>query len=204
MTSDDFRQLVANNKDEDLLGPCLINDLIPYVFGARKDNWSDFKAEIAADLGIAPTDVRIVGSARLGFSLKPGTNLRNYRDTSDVDVIIINPKLFDYVWLSMLEAAYPRPPATQLVGGWLQDRRDEVYTGWINPLEIRLDRRIFGRKAEPVLSFSSRWFNIFKRVSRFVNRRHEDVTGRLYRTLEHAVLYHLNSLAELRKTLSPV
>jgi len=203
MTSDQFRNLLDVSSDADLLGPCLNDDLTPYVFGARTDIWTDFRDEIAGELGIPPAHVRIVGSARLGFSLKPGANLRRFGDTSDVDVIVMNANLFDYVWLSLLDAAYPRPPATQLVGGWLQNRRDEIYTGWINPLEIRLDRRIFGARAEPVLSFNSRWFNMFKRVSRLIIRRHEDVTGRLYRTVDHATLYHLNSLAALRKTLSP-
>jgi hypothetical protein len=204
MTSDEFRLLMANNTDADLLGPCLNDDFTPYVFGARTDIWNDFRAEISGELGIPAADVRIVGSARLGFSLKPGTNLRRYRDASDVDVIVVSAKLFDYVWVSLLDAAYPRPPATHLVGGWLQQRRDEVYTGWITPLDIRLDRRIFGARAEPVVSFNSRWFNTLKRASRLVIRRHEDITGRLYRTLEHATLYHLNSLATLRKTLASV
>lgn len=202
MTANEFRQLLADSSDADLLGPCLNDDLTPYVFGTRTDMWTDFRNEVSGELGVPAANVRIVGSARLGFSLKPGTNLRNYGDKSDVDVIVINANLFDYVWLSLLEAAYPRPPTTSLVGGWLQERRDEVYTGWINPLQIRLDRRIFGAKAEPVLSFNSRWFNIFKRVSRFILRRHEDVTARLYRTIEHATLYHLNSLAALRRTLT--
>ena len=34
-----------------------------------------------------------------------------------------------------------------------------------------------------------------------IARRHEDITGRLYRTWEHAELYHLHSLASLRKSL---
>jgi hypothetical protein len=118
-----------------------------------------------------------------------------------VDVIVINSELFDFIWLALLDAAYPRPPATNLVSGWLQKRREDLYTGWITPLEIRLDRRIFGAKAEPILSFNSRWFNMFKRVSRLLIRRHEDVIGRLYRTMDHARLYHLNSLAALRRTL---
>jgi hypothetical protein len=204
MTSDEFRQLLPTRTDIELLGLCLSDDFTPYVFGSRNDVWGDFRGEIAGELGIPPVDIRVIGSARLGFSLKPGTNLRSYGDTSDVDLIVVNASLFDYVWVALLEAAYPRPPATQLVGGWLQKRRDEIYTGWITPLEIRLDRRIFGSKAEPVVSFSSRWFNMLKRASRFIIRRHEDVTGRLYRTLDHAKLYHLDSLAALRKTIVPV
>lgn len=201
MSPTEFRELIATVSDAELLGPSLHDDLTPYVFDSEEELWEEFRNEIAAELGIAASDVRVVGSGRLGFSLKPGTNLRDFTDTSDVDVIVINAELFDYLWITLLDAAYPRPPATELVGGWLQNRKSDLYTGWITPLAIRLDRKIFGTKAEPVLSFNSRWFNTLKRVSRLPVRRHEDVQGRLYRTIRHAELYHLNSLAALRRTL---
>jgi hypothetical protein len=199
----EFRQLLESPDDEKLLDYALRDDITPFVFGSRGDNWDDFRSEIADELSIQATDVRVVGSARLGFSLKPGTNLRKYDDASDVDLIVINANLFDYLWIALLEAVYPRHPATELVGGWLRQRRDEIYTGWISPLEIRVDRSIFGAKAEPVLSFNARWFRLLKRSSKFIIRRHEDVSGRLYRTMEHANLYHLNSLAALRRSLLP-
>ncbi|SRR6266496_4597109 len=202
MTPAEFRELLESTSDEGLLPHVLHNDITPYVFGSRTDNWNDFRSEIANDLGIQGADVRVIGSARLGFSLKPGTNLRKYSDSSDVDVIVINANLFDYVWTALLEAVYPRYPATEWVGGWLRQRRDEIYTGWITPLEIRVDKKIFGAKAEPVLSFSARWFRLLKHASNFITRRHEDISGRLYRSLDHATLYHLNSLAALRRSLS--
>lgn len=200
MTADEFRELIAAVTDADLLGTCLFDDATPYVFEEDRDTWEGFRAEIAVELGIAAADIRVVGSGRLGFSVKPGTNLRPFTDESDVDLIVINSELFDFIWFALLDAAYPRPPATNLVGGWLQKRREDLYTGWISPLEIRLDRRIFGAKAEPLLSFNSRWFNTLKKASRLPTRRHEDVTGRVYRTLRHAELYHLNSLGALRSS----
>src|SRR5207248_10751700 len=102
-------------------------------------------------LGVSAADIRVVGSARLGFSIKPGRNLKLFSDASDIDVIVINAELFDYIWIRLLDAAYPRSPATELLGGWLENRKNDLYTGWITPLAIRLDRRIFGAKAEPVL-----------------------------------------------------
>ncbi len=99
------------------------------------------------------------------------------------------------------QACAARPPFTSYLGGWLGKRRSEVYTGWLTPLEIKLDAKIVGNRAKPVLDFNFRWFNTFKAASQHPPRRHEDITGRLYRTWEHAELYHLNSLASLRKSL---
>ncbi len=134
--------------------------------------------------------------------MKPGYNLKSFSDTSDIDVVIVNANLFDQLWVALLDAAYPRPPVTNVLGGWLQTRRNELYTGWLTPLEIKLDRKIFGVKAEPVLDFNTQWFNTLKQASRHPPRRHENITGRLYRTWRHAELYHLNSLVTLRRTLA--
>jgi len=134
--------------------------------------------------------------------MKPGRNLKSFSDTSDIDVVIVNNELFDRLWIALLEAAYPREWIPQRLGGWLRARRKELYTGWLTPLEIKLDIEIFGPKAKPVLDFNAQWFNALKQASRHPPRRHEDVTGRLYRTWRHAELYHLNSLSALRRELA--
>lgn len=204
MTPEQFRELMQQQDDAHMLGPCLHEDGAPYVFDPRPQAWDTFRDEFVAALGVVRGDIRVVGSGRLGLSMKPGHNLRSFSDRSDVDVVIVNSALFDQLWLSMLEAAYPRPPVIQVVGfgGWLENRRAELYTGWLTPLAIKLSSRIFGEKAKPVLDFNARWFNALKKASQHPPRRHENVTGRLYRTWRHAELYHLHSLAELRKTLN--
>jgi hypothetical protein len=202
MNTAEFRELVQHRTDVELLGPCLHDEVTPYVFEPHPAAWDLFRDELAAGLGVARADIRVVGSGRLGFSMKPGYALRAFRDTSDIDVVVVNPEAFDRLWLALLAAAYPRPPNTDVVGGWLRKRKNEVYTGWLSPLNIRLDLSIFGAKARPVLAVKARWFDTLKKASRHPPRRHEDITGRLYRSWEHAEMYHLHSLAALRKSLS--
>jgi hypothetical protein len=202
MNSHEFRQFLAEQSDLQLLESCLHDEATPYVFETKPEAWNSFRDELVAGLDVIRAQIRIVGSGRFGFSMKPGSNLRGFRDTSDIDVVIVNAELFDHLWLSMLDAAYPRPPITSKIGGWLETRRNELYTGWLTPLEIRLDIKIVGAKAKPVLDFNARWFNALKRASQHPPRRHEDITGRLYRTWRHAELYHLSSLAALRKNLA--
>src|SRR5437879_5194678 len=203
MTSDEFRVLIAANDDATLLGPCLRENLVPYVFDPDPGSWDAFRGDLVAAFGVAVEDITVIGSGRFGFSMRPDANLRAFTDRSDIDVIVVNAGLFDELWISLLRAAYPRPPVTNQVGGWLQDRRSELYTGWLTPLAIRLDRRIFGAKAQPVLDFNANWFNTLKEAARRSPRRHEDINGRLYRTWEHAELYHSHSLTALRRSLAP-
>jgi hypothetical protein len=81
--------------------------------------------------------------------MKPGRNLMRFRDTSDIDVVIVSENHFDYLWLALLAALYPRGPLVERMayGGWVQQRKNEVYTGWLSPLEIKLDVTIFGPPA---------------------------------------------------------
>ena len=202
MTSEEFRSLLQQHSDSDLLGPCLHDDQAPFVFDAKPGTWDAFRDELVTELGVSRSDIRVVGSARFGFSTKPWNNLREFRDTSDIDVVIVHSNLFDELWLALLDAAYPRGETLSKSSGWLQERKNELYTGWLTPVKIRLDVRIFGAKAKPVVDFKARWFNALKKASRHPLRRHEDVQGRLYRSWRHAELYHLHSLGELRKTLT--
>jgi hypothetical protein len=202
MTPDEFRQLLGAQTDAHLLEPCLHDDRPPYVFDTRPQAWDTFRDELVNNLGVNRAEIRIVGSGRFGFSMKPGHNLRIFSDTSDIDVVIVNALLFDHLWLSILDAAYPRGAVTRMIGGWLRARRDELYTGWLTPLDVKLDGTIFGARAKPVLEFNTRWFNALKLASRHPPRRHEGINGRLYRTWKHAELYHLNSLAALRSSLT--
>jgi len=202
MTHEEFRDLLRQRSDLQLLDPCLRDEATPYVFEPKPVAWDTFREELVSRLGVSRGDIRVVGSGRFGFSMKPGRGLKSFGDTSDIDVVVVNAGLFDQLWVALLHAAYPRPPIIDKFGGWLQARRNEVYTGWLTPREIRLDIKIFGLKAKPVLDFRTLWFNALKQASRHPPRRHEDITGRLYRTWRHAELYHLYSLAELRKTLA--
>jgi hypothetical protein len=201
MTPDVFRDLLAQESDAQLVDKCLRPDVVPYVFEPRPAAWDTFRSDMGAALGVAITDITVVGSGRFGLSLKPGKNLKQFTDQSDIDVVVINSGLFDRFWIALLEAAYPREPMAGTVGGWLRERRNEIYTGWLSPLKIKIDHRIFGGRATPVLTLKTEWFNALKSAARHPPRRHADVRGRLYRTVRHAELYHLSSLAALRRSL---
>ena len=115
---------------------------MPYVFGPKPAAWDTFRDLLVSNFNVGRTDIRVVGSGRFGFSLKPGQNLKNFSDTSDIDVIVVHPALFDELWLALLRAAYPRFPLTIHLSGWLGRRRNEVYAGWLSPLDMRLDKKI--------------------------------------------------------------
>jgi hypothetical protein len=119
MTTEEFREFIKGTSDSDLLGRCFDSDATPFVFEAKPVSWDEFRDALVSGLEISRQDIRIVGSGRFGFSMKPGHNLRSFSDTSDIDVMVVNDSLFDSIWLALLKAAYPRPPLVQKFGGWL-------------------------------------------------------------------------------------
>jgi hypothetical protein len=200
MTPDEFRGLLANSTDQEMLDVCLRSDNAPYVFEPDPASWAAFRELMSENLGCPVPNIRIVGSGRLGFSMKPDQNLRSFSDRSDIDVVVVSDTLFDALWIALLRAAYPRPPVS--FGGWLAEGRNELYTGWLSPLKIRLDVKIYGEKGRHVLDIRALWFDTLKLASNVPPRRHEDIQCRLYRTWQHADLYHIHSISALRRSLN--
>ncbi|MDP2143758.1 MAG: hypothetical protein Q8J80_06450 [Gallionella sp.] len=78
-----------------------------YFFKERlqKIDWEyELRHELAKSLDVSINDVIIVGSAKLGFSLKTEefnqfdfkfSNTKNPRDLSDIDIAVVNRKLYD-------------------------------------------------------------------------------------------------------------
>src|SRR3989442_304480 len=60
MTSDEFRLLVAANDDATLLGPCLRDDLVPYVCDPVPGTWDMFRGDLVAALGVAGENITVV------------------------------------------------------------------------------------------------------------------------------------------------
>lgn len=200
MDSTDFQALLAAKTDTEMLGPCLRDNALPFVFDTKPAAWDNFKAFLSKALRVDEADIVVVGSGRHGFSTKPGRNFRKFTDQSDVDVVIVHAERFDELWFKLLSAIYPKNYEQQF-GGWIAERRNEIYTGWVTPKEIRLDLSIFGEKARPAKEFAFQWFQALQKASQFPSRRHKEVNARLYRSWSHVDLYHIYSLSELRRSL---
>ncbi|MFT3898522.1 MAG: hypothetical protein QM719_12685 [Thermomonas sp.] len=200
MSPEDFRDALERRTDQDLVELCLYGDLIPFVFEEDEQAWDRFRRSVGERLGTDAAQIAVIGSGRFGFSLKPGANLRSFVDTSDIDLIIVDAVKFDELWDRLLTGVYPRPPVN--VNGWLRECQKELFTGWLTPVEIRPDRRIHGKKVDPLLQLTHAWFETLKVSSGLVAKAHEKINARLYRTWRQAELYHAHSIAALRQSIS--
>jgi hypothetical protein len=86
------------------------------------------RSRIAAEFNIHPLEVVVVGSAKLGFSIKPTRRYGEFGDSSDVDVALVSNELFRRFWRDMQEYV-------DGVGFWPKRRDFEriFFHGWIRP-----------------------------------------------------------------------
>jgi hypothetical protein len=102
-----------------IFGDCYILD---------KDSYFTLKEEIADHFIVHPPQVVMVGSGKLGFSIAPRKRYRSFGETSDLDIAIVAPTLFDRIW----EEVYK---ARGTLGYWPGENDFSLYLmqGWIRP-----------------------------------------------------------------------
>ena len=133
------------------------------IFGGCRqladEAYYDLKAAVAEEFEIHPSEVIVVGSTKLGFSIAPAKRYRQFGDRSDIDVAIVSPKLFDRVW--------------QEVFGYLDSasswqNRDAFaryfVRGWVRPDKL---------PSAPSFRFTDAWFGFFRELSN--SRRFGDI-----------------------------
>ncbi len=72
-----------------------ITEGIPFAFKRNPLIFEDSRIWIAKHLGTNPENITLTGSSRLGFSLNPRKLGSPYRESSDLDLIIISNELFE-------------------------------------------------------------------------------------------------------------
>jgi len=103
MLLDDFKHNCITLKPDIIVQKYLIENDTHFFSKVRVNEEFDFKKDISSLLGVHIRDVTIVGSGKLGFSLKPDFEIPGlYRfkefdngKTSDLDVAIVSSNLFD-------------------------------------------------------------------------------------------------------------
>lgn len=196
LLSDEFSDIMQEHLFEGL----------PFVFRDTPQTLGVLKSHLAAELGVDASNIVVVGSARLGFSLNPDKFPRQFSDTSDIDIVIVDKGLFDKVWTTLLRWNYPRRLVKlgKADGDWVYQRRKDIYWGWFTPDRIRFEGISYPDALQPLRDLSTRWFNAFHSLSQYSDHAElarREASGRLYRTWSHASLYHEEGLRVLRSTL---
>ena len=174
-----------------------------YAFRDCPEALQRLRQHVSASFPVAPDNIVVVGSAKMGFSLSPDAFPRQFSDASDIDVLVVDERLFDKAWQTLLKWNYPR----RLAWGerperkWIRSRQADVYWGWFQPDRIQFNGLSFSKDLAPLRDLSTQWFNAFHSLSRYQAFAQKEVSGWLYRSWRHALLYHVEGLRQIKKSL---
>jgi hypothetical protein len=73
----------------------------PYVL--EETLYFQLKEAVATHFKIHPTHVFMVGSGKLGFSIKPSRRYQEFGETSDIDLAIISIEVFESIWKGVFQ-----------------------------------------------------------------------------------------------------
>ncbi len=154
-----------------------------YALG--KDTYFELKNQVAIKFGVNPTEVVVVGSAKLGFSIAPDKRYRIFGDFSDIDVVLCSGPLFDQFWVDVFD--YWRRG-----GFWegLDQFRKYLFRGWMRP-----------DKLPPEKSFekSQEWWDFFRHISSTGDFGPYKIRGALYKNWHFLESYQSKCISECKQ-----
>ena len=93
-SADQFKSLVIAVDSHNVLAKVFLLEGTPFVFESAPMKYVIFREQVAERFSVGSQDVCIVGSAKLGFSPSPVKFGKQFKEESDVDVVIISEDLF--------------------------------------------------------------------------------------------------------------
>lgn len=202
ITVDEFRDIIVERPFEEIVQDYIFEG-IPYALRDQPENFGILQQHLYDQLELtAINNITVIGSGKTGFSLNPDSFPRQFSDDSDLDILIVDAALFDRIWAIILRWHYPRfylEIKNHRI--WISDRKREIYLGRLMPDKIYFPGIVFPDELTQLRDISTSWFNAFQSLSAhdFLIRRR--VTGRLYRTWDHAMMYHVENLRLIKKLI---
>jgi hypothetical protein len=149
--------------------------------------------ELARTLSVPSTDLRLVGSGKLGFSLNPDHLLRPFGRDSDLDFVVVSADLFDSASLELLVNNSAISLASESERRKLRKTRENVFNGFLRadqlPTSSSLSREWFPRLAGP---FDSKL------------ARSHPVKAWLFRSFDHARIFYTNHQRKVQPSVAHI
>ncbi|TVR84792.1 MAG: hypothetical protein EA405_00795 [Rhodospirillales bacterium] len=215
-SAEEFKELVVALDNHRILAKVFLLEGTPFVFEKSPMKYVIFREQVADQFGIGSQDVCIVGSAKLGFSPSPHKYGTPFKETSDVDVVVISEPLFHrgsrelFAVLNRLDppvhalrpfleklggkAKASSPPVVQL-NDWKNVKeaiRNFVFQNF-NPGLLPGDHPLRQEIFENIGSTAGLFLALEPQV--FVSK----IRGRVFRTWKAAEDYYANTLREAKR-----
>jgi hypothetical protein len=156
----------------------------PHAFTDHE--YYELRSTVAAEFGLHPSSVVVVGSTRIGFSLDPKHRYRPVQVHSDIDIAIVSQDRFDDYWERVFQ--YSKADLA-----WQAKRfKDRLFMGWIDPRFL---------PNTPAFGAAKKWAEFFDGLMQSRKYGRRTITARLYRSWDRLEAYQEPSVMACK--LSP-
>lgn len=150
------------------------------------------KHKISCKFGIHPNEVILTGSAKLGFSIAPNKNYRDFNEESDIDIAIISNKLFEKFWFDLLEFNISTTRKTTEEQKLYFEFIEYLFKGWIRPDKFPFS---FAGKQE--------WFKFFNDLTHEIYEYGEHkISAGIYKDFTTFELYNKKNISRVRNEIN--
>jgi hypothetical protein len=179
-----FKELVARRPVKRVVREYLVSGSCQTL---EDRSYYQLREEVAEEWHVHTNEVLIVGSGKLGFSIKEKRRFQAFGTTSDYDVAIVSSDLFDYFW---------RLAFRYTSNYYLWTRRDTFYSyivrGWMRP--DLLPSENFGERV--------RWDVFFDSMSNRTEYGRHKVKAGLYKSWDHLEAYQAICVGQCKSILA--
>ena len=121
-----------------------------FVLG--QGDYFELKSEVSDRFRVHPSEVVVVGSGKLGFSIAPSKRYRIFGDESDIDLAIVSTTLFEQIWTDVFEY-------TNEGESWQDEKefKDYLFRGWVRPDKLPPANKF---------AFCREWWDYFRGLER--------------------------------------
>jgi predicted nucleotidyltransferase len=168
---------------------------LPYAFVSNPEGYLSLQSEVAAKIGLSVNEIRMIGSAKLGFSLNSDHLLSPFGPGSDIDLVIVSSAVFDEASLELVERAQDFILAGEDEKRRLRRSRDNVFNGYLRPDQLPLS-----------CGLSKEWFPKLAGPYESEIARRRPVKAWLFKSWDHGRIcytnYHQRIQSDLRGILA--
>lgn len=167
-----------------------------WYFSKHQDQTEEFavrqmdtlKEILNKNIGVAFHNIIMVGSGKIGYSLSPQKNFKEFDDDSDIDIAVISSKLFEFIW-EKLRDEY----SIKYIHNY-NTIASSIYRGFINEKNfISID------EVRPI------WNDKINNANKEIQNKlsiYNSINYRIYRSWEDLESYHINGLRKLKDGIS--
>lgn len=181
----EFKEDVKNRDSLHIISKYFYNDYVPAAISL--EDYHNLRWEIKNHFNLESIfEVFLVGSGRLGFSIKPTAQYRPFGENSDLDIVIVSKKLFLQYWKVARDS-----------GIGLKEWKDKLafedyfFNGWMRPDKLQNGGQQLDVKE---------WWEFFGQLSR--SRKYGDfsINGGLYYSLDFLEHYQIDAINRLKES----